>query len=181
MFLLGFSKEKEVVFGNINVKNGILTASFDTVAPFLNEDSDGSDYMNELLEECYSSSDKYDLCEKYDCTPSELAEVLAEQEGIETLADERDCSTYPERLAVDGEEWAFESMSGGQHDILKDGMLEFVDKKAVMDLYTFWKNYHLQKVDDTIVEQVAQLREELDIGACKEEATIASYIKKYCK
>lgn len=181
MFLLGFSKEKEVVFGSIEIRGGALFASFDTVAPFLNKKSDGIEYFSEMLNDCYSNSEKFELCKKLDCKPSELVRALVEKEGVNTLADERDCSIYSERLTVDGNEWAFESSSSGQHDILEDGMLEFVNKKDVMELYTLWKAYHLKKVDDTIVEQVAQLRQKLDIGVCEEEAIIASYIKKYCQ
>ena len=181
MFLLGFSKEKEVVFGNIEVRGRVLTASFDTVTPFLNEESNGVEYFNKMIEECYSASDKYELCEKFDCKPSELAKILAEEEGVNTLADERDCSIYGDRLMVDGNEWAFESGCGGQYDFLKNGMLEYVDKKVVIELYTLWRAYHLEKVDDFIIEQVAQLRKKLDIDIGKKEEKIASYIKKYCE
>ena len=182
-YLLGFSKEKEVVFGEIDVNNGVLTASFDTVAPFLNEEIDGIEYFEQLLDECFSDDQKYELCVKYNCAPSELAEALADDpsESVDSLADERDCSIYSDRINVDGNEWAFESSNGGQYDFLKDGMLEFVDESAVKELYALWKEYHLKKVDDTIVEKVARLQAKLDIGICREEAMIASYIKKYCE
>lgn len=182
-YLLGINNDNEIVFGEfgITTRNGYneFTASFNTVAPFEVEESDGIEYMESLLEDCYDNAQKYELCEQFDCTPSELAERMAENEYISTNADEKDCSIYSNRIYVDGIEYAFESISCGQHDIRDEGIKEYTNKAAVETLLDLWDNYHLKKVDDNIVEKVAQLQTELELDCVEEENKIAGYIKKY--
>lgn len=183
-YLLGINNDNEIVFGEfgITTRNGYneFTACFNTVAPFEVEESDGIEYMEELLDSCYDDGDKYKLCVQYDCTPSELAEIMAENEHVSTNADEKDCSVYSNRIYVDDAEYAFETMSCGQHDIRDEGMKEYTNKKAVEILLNLWDNYHLKKVDDNIVEKVAQLQKRLKLDCTEEETKIAEYIKKYC-
>ena len=132
--LLGFTNDNEVVFGEaeITTRNGYkeFTACFSTVRPFEDEETDGVAYYEELLGDCYSDEQKYKLCEEYDCKPSELAETMAEDEGIEKLSETLDCSVYNNTIYVNGSEWAFESISGGPHDIMEDeDMIEFTNKE----------------------------------------------------
>ena len=182
-YLLGINNDNEIVFGEfgITTRNGYneFTACFDTVAPFEVEESDGIEYMESLLDDCYDDGDKYRLCVQYDCTPSELAERMAENEYISTNADEKDCSLYSNRIYVGNIEYAFESMSCGQHDIREEGMKEYINKKAIDELLNLWDNYHLKEVNDDIVEKVAQLQLILDLETAEEEETIANYIKKH--
>lgn len=182
-YLLGINNDNEIVFGEfgITTRNGYneFTASFNTVAPFEVEESDGIEYMEHLLEDCYDNAQKYELCERFDCAPSELAEIMAEEEYISTNADEKDCSIYSNRIYADGIEYAFESMSCGQHDIRDEGMKEYTNRAAVEALLDLWDNYHLKKVDDNIVEKVAQLQTELELDCTEEENKIAEYIEKY--
>lgn len=182
-YLLGINNDNEIVFAEfgITTRNGYneFAACFDTVAPFEVEESDGIEYMEKLLDSCYDDGNKYRLCAQYNCTPSELAEIMAEREGIGTNADEKDCSTYSNRIYVGDVEYAFEFMSGGQHDIRDEGMQEYTNKKAVEELLNLWDNYHLKKVDDSIVEKIAQLQEELELDCTEEETKIAEYIEKY--
>ena len=109
-YLLGINNDNEIVFGEFEIatRNGYneFTASFDTVAPFEVEESDGIEYMEELLDSCYDNGEKYRLCVQYDCAPSELAEIMAENEYISTNADEKDCSLYSNRIYVDDIEYA---------------------------------------------------------------------------
>lgn len=182
-YLLGINNDNEIVFGEfgITTRNGYneFTACFNTVAPFEVEESDGIEYMESLLDDCYDNAQKYELCERFDCAPSELAERMAENEYISTNADEKDCSLYSNTIYVNGTEYAFESMGGGQHDIRIEGMKEYTNKKAVDELLDLWDNYHLRKVDDNIVEKVAQLQAELELECAEEENKIAEYIEKY--
>ena len=182
-YLLGINNDNEIVFGEfgITTRNGYneFTACFDTVAPFKVEGSDGIEYMESLLEDCYDNAHKYELCERFDCAPSKLAENMAVDACIYTNADERDCSLYSNRIYVDDVEYAFESMGGGQHDIRNEGMKEYANRVAVETLLNLWDNYHLKKVDDNIVEKVAQLQTELELDCVEEENKIAEYIKKY--
>lgn len=182
-YLLGINNDNEIVFAEfgITTRNGYneFTACFDTVAPFEVEESDGIEYIEELLESCYDDGGKYRLCVQYDCTPSELPQLMAENEYIETNADEKDCSLYSDRIYVDDVEYAFESMGCGQHDIRDEGMKEYTNKKAVEELLNLWDSYHLKEVDDSIIEKVAHLQEELGLDCTEEENKIAEYIKKY--
>lgn len=182
-YLLGINNDNEIVFAEfgITTRNGYneFTACFDTVAPFEVEKSDGIEYIEELLDSCYDDGDKYRLCVQYDCTPSELPQIMAEQEYISTNADEKDCSIYSNRIYVDDVEYAFESMSCGQHDIRDEGMKECTNEKAVGELLNLWDSYHLKKVDDSIVEKVAKLQEELELDCTEEENKIAEYIEEY--
>lgn len=182
-YLLGINNDDDIVFAEfgITTRNGYneFTASFDTVEPFEVEESDGVEYMERLIDDCYDDGDKYRLCVRYDCTPSELPQALAEEEYIQTNADEKDCSLYDNRIYVDGIEYAFESVGGGQHDIRDEGMKEYTNKKAIEELLNLWDNYHLKKVDDIIVEKVAKLQKELELDCTEEETKIAEYIKKY--
>lgn len=70
-------------------------------------------------------------------------------------------------------------MSCGQHDIRDEGMKEYTNKKAVEELLNLWDNYHLKKVDDSIVEKIAKLQEELELDCTEEENKISEYIEKY--
>ena len=182
-YLLGINNDNEIVFSEfgITTRNGYneFTACFDTVAPFKVEGSDGIEYMEELLDSCYDDGDKYRLCVQYDCAPSELPQIMAENEGISTNADEKDCSLYSNRIYVNGIEYAFESSGCGQHDIRDEGMKEYTNRKAVDELLVLWDNYHLKKVDDNIVEKVAQLQAELELDCTEEESKIAEYIEKH--
>ena len=146
-FLIGINENKEIIFGEVEIttRNGYkeFTASFESVVPFENEESNGVEYYESLLEDCYSAEDKYNLCERYDCKPSELAETMAEEEGVETLADERDCSLYSNRIYVNGTEYAFESCSCGQYDFLENSdIVQYTNEKAVKKIYDFWKEKH---------------------------------------
>lgn len=182
-YLLGINNDNEIVFSEfgITTRNGYneFTASFSTVAPFEVEESDGIEYIEELLDSCCDDGDKYRLCVQYDCAPSELAEIMAEREDINTNADEKDCSLYDNRIHVGGVEYAFESMGCGQYDIRDEGMKEYTNKKAVDELLNLWDNYHLKEVDDSIVEKTAKLQEELELDCTEEESKIAEYIEKY--
>lgn len=178
-YLLGATVNNELVFGEFELRdrNGDkeFSASFDTVIPFNAEDYD--------LEECYEGwvdgMDKkylYDLCERFDCSPSQLPKNLADE--CYDVRDALDCSLYPEEISVDGESWCFESSSCGQHDTRKDGMEVYVNEEAYNLLHTLWDNYHLKKVDEEVVEQVKSLVDML--SSIDEEEWIINYIKEYC-
>lgn len=182
--LLGITKEKDIVFGEVEItyRNGYreFAASFDVVTPFENVESDGIEYCQELLNNCYDDNQKYNLCKNYDCTPSELAERMAEDGEIETLADERDCSLYSERIEVDGTEFAFESSTCGQYDIFEsedETIIEFTDEESVKKLYDFWQKYHLKEITEDTEAEILQVIEKLEnIGI---ENTIEYYVRKY--
>ena len=115
--LLGATKNNEVVFSEVEIRENIngkleFSASFETVYPFKYDE----DYLWGRLENqlhFYDKSDLYDLCETYDCRPSELAEKIWADSYIEDIID---ISLYPDSIEVDGSEWYFESSACGQCD-----------------------------------------------------------------
>jgi hypothetical protein len=176
-FLLGATKDGELVFGSMEVRtwNGYpeFSATFDTVRPFREEDApDPTDYWEGLLEECYTAEDKYNLCERFDCTPATLAERMAEENS--GVMDMVDCSLYPETYDIDGTTWYFESSAGGQYDTRSD-MGEYTDEAAYNELHALWDAYHLKQVDEDTRNQIAALRDRL--AAIDEADWIINYIK----
>lgn len=176
-YLLGATANNELVFGEFEIRdwNGYpeFSASFNTVTPFKAEDYD----LEEYYEEWVYGMDKeylYDLCERFDCSPSELPKNLADE--CYDVRDALDCSLYPEKIIVDGESWCFESSSCGQHDTRKDGMEYYVNEEAYNLLHTLWDNYHLKKVDDDVVKQVEKLVNML--SSIDEEEWIINYIEE---
>lgn len=184
-FLVGITNDNEVAFMEVEVRNRNydeessleFSASFNCVMPFIVEDSDGIEYAEHLLNDCYTDKDKYDLCERFNCKLSDLAEALADDMEIRTNADERDCSLYPNRIMVDDTEYAFESMGCGQHDIMKSGLKECVNTQAFMKLYEYWQKYHLKVIDNEQAKEVEDLVNEMLLA--NEEEEIVNYIKKY--
>ena len=191
-YLLGATSDREIVFAEFEAthprywskENGNYTdesvrhfsASFDCVIPFTEDDlEDAEDYYRDLVDECYDDGEKYKMCERYDCKPSELAEYLAEDEGTDPQ-NIRDCSLYSNIIEVDGIDYYFESGSCGQHDTRKDGMDEYVNKEAYDLLHELWDKYHLKTIDEDglkKMQRVTELLEDVD-----EEEWIADYIRR---
>lgn len=178
-YLLGATVYNELVFGEFELRdrNGYkeFSASFNTVTPFNAEDYD----LEEYYEGWVDGMDKeylYDLCERFDCSPSQLPKNLADE--CYDVRDALDCSLYPEEISVDGKSWCFESSCCGQHDTRKDGMEIYTNEEAYNLLHTLWDNYHLKKVDEEVVKQVESLVDML--SSIDEEEWIINYIKEYC-
>lgn len=173
-FLLGATKNNEVVFGEVEIRdrNGKLefSASFDTVYPF---EYDETYLMERVVDnlDCYDKSDLYDLCERYDCKPSELAEKFWADSYIEDIID---ISLYPDSIEVDGNEWYFESSCCGQCDT-REEMEFYVNENLYNRIIELWDEYHLKEIDNSIVEEVNSILNELE--QVNEEKWIANYIK----
>ena len=88
--LLGATKDNEIVFADVEVttRNGYkkFSASFDTVYPFCYDDIDLKEYVENMLDG-YDKSTLYDLCCNNDCSPSELASIIEEQEDNYDIID----------------------------------------------------------------------------------------------
>lgn len=177
-FLLGVNNYNELVFGEFEIRNrngcAEFSASFDTVRPFNGENYDLEDYYEVWID----GMDKdylYDLCDRFDCRPSELPKELANE--CYDVRDALDCSLYSECYEVNGESWYFESSSCGQHDTRKEGMKEYTNFEAYNLLHELWDNYHLKNVDNNIIEQVEQVVKML--SSINEEEWIVDYIKNH--
>ena len=176
-FLLGATVDNELVFGEFGVtnRNGYLqfTASFDTVKPFNGENIDLEEYFEGWIDG-FGKAELYNMCERFDCRPSELSKELADE--CYDVRDAIDCSVYPECYEVDGESWYFESRSGGQHDT-RNEMEEIINKEAYDLLHELWDKHHLNKIDDAVVEQIGKLTNML--SDVDEEEWIVGYIERH--
>lgn len=148
--LLGATKEGTLVFADIHVggeHRNYFSVSFSEVRPFLAT----NEFLRERAESYIDGMDKeflYDLCERFDCKPSELVDELVKQtymEGIESLVD---ISLYPESYFIDGydDEVYFESDGCGQCDT-RD-ILVPIDPEFSEWLHSLWDTYHLQKLTE---------------------------------
>ena len=174
--LVGANKEKELVFANLEIRtwNGYLefSASFDTVRPFNAEEIDLEERAESYLE-CLDKATLYDLCDQYDCSPSNLPEVYAENISLDEIID---LSLYSNYIDIDGTEWRFESWGCGQQDT-RDDMKIYVNKELYDYIIYLWDNYHLKKINEVIQKEVEKIiiqLEEID-----EEQWIKDYIDNY--
>lgn len=176
-FLLGATKYREIVFANIDIRNGRLSVSFDVVSPFREKDiGDAIDYYEDLLDSVYDNEQKYEMCERYNCTPLQLPEELCDDWGSDVM-DIRDCSLYPEIIDVDGEDWYFESSSCGQCNTRND-MEVYTNKELYDTIHEFWDEFHLRDIPPAIgllVEAAMESLSTIDI-----EEWITNYIRSVC-
>lgn len=179
-YLLGATVDREIVFGEfkITTRNGYteFTASFNCVRPFTEDEcEDATEYYERLIDDCYDAATKYELCESYDCSPNELAGLMARDNGTD-VQDIVDCSLYSNIINVDGVDYYFESGSCGQCDTREYGMDEYVNQEAYNLLHELWDEYHLKKVGDDVVEKVNKIIDMLE--EVDEEEWIEDYIRR---
>ena len=176
-YLLGSTNDNELVFGEFGVTKlneyHEFTASFDVVRPFREVDVDLGEFWYSRLED-YDYEMKYNLCEEYDCAPSELLQNLIDND--DDIMELFDCSLYPECYTIDNEDWYFESGACGQHDSSGD-MAEYVNEDAYNALIDLWNNYHLKKVDENVIKKVDDIASALE--DVDEEAWITDFIKRH--
>lgn len=149
--LLGATKEGTLVFADIHVGGegyrNYFSASFSEVRPFLAT----NEFLEERAESYIDCGDKeflYDLCERFDCKPSDLVDELVKQiywGGIESLVD---ISLYPESFSIGGyeDDIYFESDGCGQCDT-RDRLIP-IDPEFSEWLHSLWDTYHLQKLTE---------------------------------
>ena len=176
--LLGATKDGNIAFAGLDFKSvGLskhyeLTVSFDTVRPFCVDDID-EDYVQDYLDGL-TKSELYDLCDKYDCAPSCLAQEHLDNNPLDNIVD---LSLYPERIEVMGAEMAFESVGCGQQDLLLE-MTDYVNFNTFSALYVLWKRYHLKTIQGEDAKFVLQQINKILAVAEKvdEEEWIKSYL-----
>ena len=160
--LLGGTEEGTLVFADINVggeHRDHFSASFSEVRPFLATD----EFLKVRAEDYIYGMDKeslYDMCERFDCKPSELVYELVKQTymgGIESLVD---ISLYPESFSIDGyeDDIYFESDGCGQHDT-RD-ILVPIDSEFSEWLHSLWDTYHLEKLTEEEYGNISRVIEE---------------------
>ena len=179
-FLIGATKNHELVFANFRTRRygneqPKFSASFDTVMPFDADTFDFTSYYDMLVNEM-DKDYLWEKCDVYDCKPSELAWRMADNRDNCDVKEIIDCSLYPEHYDIDGHNWYFESIGCGQHDT-RDEIEELINIDAYNKLHELWDNYHLNTVDDSVVEQVKKLAKSFE--EVNEEEWIIDYIKRH--
>ena len=178
--LLGLTDDNEVAFAEVNLSEGLdkkqnFSMSTYLVRPFRVDDIDLVNYTEDWIDGM-DDGYLYTLCKRFDCKPSELAEYIANEEGIEGLMD---LSIYPDFIDIDGDDFAFESGTCGQHDSRGD-MLEYVNEENYNKLHEFWDEYHLKVIPK---DKIAELNELLDkmveVNSEDEIPYVQNWIKEY--
>ena len=175
-YLLGATRNHEIVFAEFGVRlygdgRRFFSASFAMVFP-LNGEFDIGSYVADQFEDM-SAADKYYMCERFDCAPSEVVSQWAD--SCNDPRDILDCSLYPEWYSIDGEDWYFESRAGGQCDPRQYGMERCTNMKAFNDLMELWDKYHLRDISDDGMMKMQIVRMALE--GIDEEEWITNYIR----
>lgn len=177
--LLGATTNQEIAFGEFEIthRNGYaeFTASFETVEPFRGSDADLEEYFEDFADECCFGADfVLEQCRRLHCSPQALPMELANE--CDDPRDAYDCSLFPEEYKVEYDRWYFRSGACGQHDLRKEGMAEYVNKKAYDKLYELWDKYHLCKVDEKeITKMLDYIEDKLNVDW---EEWITEYIRE---
>lgn len=175
--LLGATKEGTLVFADIHVggeHRNYFSASFSEVRPFLAT----NEFLRERAENYIDGADReflYDLCERFNCKPSDLVDELvgeANYLGIEALVD---ISLYPESYSIDGyeDDVYFESDSCGQHDTRE--YLVPINKEFSEWLHSLWDTYHLQQLTEEEYGNISRVIEEY-LGTIEEYEWIKEWL-----
>lgn len=160
MYLIGMNNENEIIFAEPKLRNGEFACRFDIVRPFVLDDSEIDDRC-----ECYidglDAESKLDICERLHCAPQDIVDNLDAEEKFELAYD---TSLYPSSVICDdGNEWYFESLYCGQHDVRKDGIKDLVINKDIFDeLMRLWDNYHLKRLPETEIKVYDAIMRELE-------------------
>lgn len=181
--LLGVNDKEEFVFGEMELKEDpsgevcFLSCGY-TVEPFCGTSFDIMDYWKGVLEG-ESKEWKYDMCEKYHCSPQYLAAHLSREED-----DPRnivDCSLYPEEIRIKSKPWYFYSQSMGQIDEIcgKGPMKEWRDAKMLLDFILLHNQYHLKNVDRVAQMKISNFMDYCDAFREEDERFIREYIEDH--
>lgn len=152
--LIGATKNNELVLADIDIRlnswgNGgddkdyTFSVSFDVVRPFNAETFDTEGYWRDNIDSLDNDT-ILDALERFDCKYSELPEYIADDLGVEGTVG---CSNDIDWVTIDGDDWAFELVSCGQHDT-RGEMVEFIDQAAYDELHELWDEHHLHTLTE---------------------------------
>ena len=156
---MGATKDMTLVFANIRVSDehrNYFSVSFSEVSPFIASD----EYLRERFRgkvDSFDKVDRYDLCERFDCKPSELEDVMFwDIYNYGTVEDIVDITLYPESYYIEGIDDLiyFESMGCGQMDT-RDRLIP-IDPEFSEWLHNMWCKYHLKVISDDYKEKTTK-------------------------
>lgn len=173
IFLIGTTKDKELVFAEVENKNYFSTC-FSSVMPFIVTADRCRDVAEDYADPGMMGYDViYNLLEEYDCSPSELPDKIAENSCVEDLFD---ISLYPETYSIHGDDWYFESVGCGQQDLTEE--LAEVVSPEVYRLLGFWKTHHLKTLTNAEEAEINSIVNNIIAAVEDEEDYIIKFIKK---
>ena len=156
--LLGATELNELVFADITIReNRTFSVSFSLVIPTIIDNEYLYERFTSLMEDL-PKEDRYDLCEQYNCSPSNLINEMFYYTSPEEILD---LSLFPEEIEVNGDTWMFESAGCGQVET-RNTMDKYIDKDCYMRLLLLWDTYHLQRIDDNTIKEVEIIIEKLN-------------------
>lgn len=151
--LLGATDNNELVFAEVSNMYG-FTVSFNVVSPL--------EVTNELIEtrmenqlDCLSREELFDICERYDCRPSEILENVVDD--VYNVEDVLDISLYPESYRVEGieDDVYFESGACGQCGEYVEKVTKYCFGYPIIDhILTNWRLHHLEKLDEEVSNEI---------------------------
>lgn len=175
--LLGATKEGTLVFADIHVggeHRNYFSVSFSEVRPFLAT----NEFLRERAEDYLEGCDKeslYDMCEIFNCKPSDLVDELVGETNYMGIWSLVDISLYPESYLIDGyeDEVYFESYGCGQHDTRE--YLIPIDPEFSEWLHSLWDSYHLQQLTEKEYGNISRVIEEY-LGTIEENEWIKEWL-----
>lgn len=152
--LLGLTTDGEFVFANVERRDGMFSASFEMVTPFIWNDEEAYRRAESLVDNIDAHT-KLDLLEQFDCRPSDLVEEVAYRFEVEELVD---ISLYSESFYNRHSDVIyFESGSCGQVDITKYDYEFKVDEKLFSMIVGTWREYHLEQIPEVMWSRIQDL------------------------
>lgn len=164
--LIGVNNSNELVFAEwkVTYRNGYpeFTASFDTVAPFQYDEETALERIESSID-CWDGESKFDFCERHDCKPSEMAELILRYDGMEYAYD---TSLYPDNFYINGADIYFESVGCGQHDVRDNNEFDvnnpfggenvrmFMPVEDLTFLLETWDKYHLKEIPEEVIVEL---------------------------
>lgn len=147
--LLGLTENGEFIFADVKIRNNVAI-SFDVVAPFEFSYEAALERIQENLEDV-GDCEIGRLCQQFNCSPSDLPEILFRLEGVEAAYD---ISLYPESFQVQEKDIYFEFVACGQIDISKIKFKAVTDKSLLLFTIRLWKKYHLKKLPEERLNEI---------------------------
>jgi hypothetical protein len=162
-FLLGFTSDKEVVFGEVryDTENKQFSATFTTCYP----EAIGQEEAIAAIEgvtESMSTRDILGKLEYYDCKPSELPTKIYE-DTYNVVEEFFDNSLYTESFEIEGVDDTiyFLGSAFGQHDT-RGKMATYINQELYDNLHELWDEYHLKAVPQEVEDRVNKLLEAIE-------------------
>lgn len=151
--LVGLTTEGSFVFMEVGHNGNYFAISTSEVIPTLFSEEEKLSYIDDMVND-YDTDIKWDMLERFNCKPSELAENLLDEE---VFTEWLDCSLTPNHLyhlieeEINGRELYLESGSCGQYDSFEI-VKHFMNKDDLQYLMEVWREHHLSTELPTDVE-----------------------------